>query len=81
MGGWFVCGVLALLEGWFAVLVCGAGGEVPCWLWCGGWGVGVASGPVVRCADCAAVLSRGAAARNSLRFAGGKAPFRQPRRI
>ncbi len=32
-------------------------------------------------ADCAAVLNRGAAARNSLRFAGGKAPFKQPRRI
>ena len=32
-------------------------------------------------ADCAAVLCRGAAARNSLRFAWGKAPFRQPRRV
>lgn len=33
------------------------------WPWRGGRAVGVAPGPVVRCADCAAVLSRGAAAR------------------
>ena len=28
LGGRFVCGVLALLEGWFAVLVCGGWGGV-----------------------------------------------------
>lgn len=33
------------------------------WPWRGGRAVGAAPGPVVRCADCAAVLSRGAAAR------------------
>ena len=57
-GGWF---------GWLGVcLGLGLGLGCACrvgWPWRGGRAVGVAPGPEVRCADCAAVLTRGAVAR------------------
>lgn len=52
--------------GWFERLAAclGLGGACRVgWPWRGGRAVGAAPGPLVRCADCAAVLSRGAVAR------------------
>ena len=48
---------------WVVGGVFGAWAGLVGWPWRGGRAVGAAPGPVVRCADCAAVLSRGAVAR------------------
>lgn len=61
---WFSAGCGGWLGGLAACLGPGLGGACRVgWPWRGGRAVGAAPGPVVRCADCAAVLSRGAVAR------------------